>query len=81
MRFDEDAKLIFSGKKHVNFYNKRTNRGKEREPIEISKAFEGFLRAYDLLDKDNLERHIRKKFERKRDNSLSATRSESKSRS
>ena len=79
MRTDDDAKLIFIGKKHINFSNKRTNRGKEREIIDLSRAFSGFLKSFGLLNKDNLEKDLRKNFERGRDYSKSRSRSRSES--
>ena len=68
MRTDDDAKLIYIGKKHIYFSNNDTDRRIERETIELSSAFEGFLKSVDLIDKYKLEVYLRtSKFERIRE--------------
>ena len=68
MRNDDDAKLIYIGKKHINFSNRRSIKG-EREKIDLSKAFEGFLKSQNLIDKENLEKNLRWNYEANRENS------------
>jgi hypothetical protein len=53
MRYDDDAKLIYIGKKHFNF---SVTGSRLREQIELSESFKAFLDFNKMLDRDNLER-------------------------
>jgi hypothetical protein len=52
MRNDDDAKLVYIGKKHFNFGRP----GRSRENVELSEAFESYLDYHKIKDKDNLDR-------------------------
>lgn len=52
MKNDDDAKLVYIGKKHFNFGRP----GRQRENVELSDAFDVYLDFHKLKDKDNLDR-------------------------
>jgi len=60
MRNDDDAKLVYLGKKHFNFGRPGKDRtgilGRQRENVELSEAFDSYLDYHKLKDKDYLDR-------------------------
>lgn len=79
MRKDDDAKLVYVGKKHFNF----GRGGRQKENVELSDAFKNYLENKKMLDKDNLERQLRRNITTggRRSSSSSASRYKSKSTS
>ena len=60
MRYDQDAKLIYIGKKHINLASRyNVNPNHKISPV-ISNIFEIMLRDKGELDKEVLERELRR---------------------
>jgi hypothetical protein len=65
MMNDDNAKLVYIGKKHFNFGRNgiiTTNQilGRQKENVELSDAFRNYLENKKMLDKDHLERSLRR---------------------
>ncbi|CAD8103870.1 unnamed protein product [Paramecium sonneborni] len=56
MSNDDNAKLVYIGKKHFNF----GRNGRQKEVVELSDAFKNYLENKNMLDKEHLERSLRR---------------------
>ncbi|CAD8199803.1 unnamed protein product [Paramecium pentaurelia] len=79
MTNDDNAKLVYIGKKHFNF----GRNGRQKETVELSDAFKNYLENKKILDKEHLERSLRRNQQSKgrSDSSESSRRYKSRSTS
>ncbi|CAD8188421.1 unnamed protein product [Paramecium pentaurelia] len=77
MSNDDNAKLVYIGKKHFNF----GRNGRQKEIVELSDSFQNYLENKKMLDKEQLERSLRRnqQFKGRSDSSESSRRYKSRS--
>ncbi|CAD8188194.1 unnamed protein product [Paramecium octaurelia] len=76
MSNDDNAKLVYIGKKHFNF----GRNGRQKEVVELSDAFKNYLENKNMLDKEHLERSLRRNQQSKgRSDSSESSRRQSRS--